>query len=523
MTTIDRRAHVAVALILVLIAAACGGGDTAEGGDTGSEAATSDDAADAAAGAAEEDTESDEANDEAMSEEIDDDEATEDATGGEDSSSGDRVEIRWFVGLGSGGQPEQIAAQEEVVAEFNDSQSEIEVVLEIVENDVAYDTLSTQIAGGNAPDIVGPVGRDGSNSYAGLYLDLEPFVEETGVDLTRFDEETVENFREEDGTLPGLPFASFPSFIYYNTELFDEAGLPYPPQEYGEDGTAIYGEGTEFEGTWDWDKVAELAAFLTVDANGVDATDDAFDRTQTVQWGFVHQWVSLMYAQGTAFGAGYPVADDGSADIPDQWVDEWQWYHDLVWDVGAAPSQEQFDSDLLSGNPFSSGNVAMANSHLWYTCCVRDEDGNGLEFFDIAVFPSHQGTVTAKMHGDTFRIFESTEHPDEAFEVLTYLLDDAALPLLNAYGAAPADPALTEAFYADLDETFPQGVNWQVARDSAQFSDVPSHEQATPAWDEYKLAMADFESAQLSDPDLDIAAAAGELEAELDGIFAAAE
>ena len=32
----------------------------------------------------------------------------------------------------------------------------------------------------------------------------------------------------------GLPFASFPSGMYYQREMFDEAGLNYPPNAYGE-------------------------------------------------------------------------------------------------------------------------------------------------------------------------------------------------------------------------------------------------------------------------------------------------
>ncbi|MGH8912509.1 MAG: ABC transporter substrate-binding protein, partial [Acidimicrobiia bacterium] len=143
-------------------------------------------------------------------------EPTTATTAGQPAPSGDAVEIRWFVGLGAGGQPEQIEAQEAVVEEFNASHDDIQIVLEIVENDVAYDTLSTQVAGGNPPDIIGPVGRDGSNSYAGLYLDLEPLIASTGFDTSRWPQETIDNFREDDGTLPGLPFASFPSFIYYN-------------------------------------------------------------------------------------------------------------------------------------------------------------------------------------------------------------------------------------------------------------------------------------------------------------------
>lgn len=507
MTRIPVR--LAVLMVLMMVLAACGG-------STETASSTSED--DPAAATAE---------DEPAGGDATEDEPAEDETADEpddepaDPATGDAVQIRWFVGLGAGGQPEQIAAQEEVVEAFNANRDDIEIVLEVVENDVAYDTLSTQIAGGNVPDIIGPVGRDGSNSYAGLYLDLEPLIESTGYDLSRFPAETVENFREPDGSLPGIPFASYPSAIFFNTELFDEAGLPYPPQSYGPDGTATYGEGTEYEGTWDFDKVAEIAAILAVDAAGNDATNPDFDRSQTVQWGYLNQWTTLMFAQGTHFGAGSPLAEDGTADIPQAWEEEWTWYHDGIWNGGWAPSQEQFDSELLSGNPFASGNVAMANTHLWYTCCVRDDDGNGLDFWDLAVMPSHNGTVTAKMHADTFRIMAATEHPDEAFEVLTYLLDDSALELLNAYGAAPADPGLTDAFFADLDTVFPQGVNWQVALDGANFTDVPSHEQALPGWDEYKLAMADFESAQLSDPDLDMATAIAELEDELSGIFAA--
>jgi multiple sugar transport system substrate-binding protein len=432
--------------------------------------------------------------------------------------SGDRTQIRWFVGIGAGGQPEQADAQRQVVDEFNASQDEIELVLEIVENDVAYETLATQIASDNPPDIIGPVGRDGSNAFSGLYLDLEPLVESTGFDTSIWPEATVENFREPDGTLPGLPFASFPSFIYYNRDLFDEAGLPYPPQEYGADGTAIYGEGTEYEGVWDFNKVDEIAQILAVDANGNDATSPDFDGDNTSQWGFIWQWTDRLFQQGSFWGAGYPLADDGTADIPQPWEDEWAWYHQAVWEKGYSPSQTEIDA--LADNVFQSGSVAMAGSHLWYTCCIRDDANNiAGDFFDIAVMPSNNGVVTTNMHADTFRILAATQNPDQAFTVLTYLLTDAALPLLTAYGAAPADPSLTDAFLASLEERYPQGVNWQVALDSAAFADSPSHEQFLPGWEPYKEAMDTLKSSLLNDPALDLATAIPELEEQLTTIF----
>src|SRR5690606_5574299 len=61
-------------------------------------------------------------------------------------ASGDRVQIRWYVGLGTGTDPEQIAVQEEVAEDFNSSQDRIQLVVEVVPYEAAYDTLSTQIA-----------------------------------------------------------------------------------------------------------------------------------------------------------------------------------------------------------------------------------------------------------------------------------------------------------------------------------------------------------------------------------------
>jgi hypothetical protein len=55
-------------------------------------------------------------------------------------SSGDRVQIRWFVGLEIDSDLKQIAVLEDVAAEFNTAQDEIELVLDIATIDGAYDT-----------------------------------------------------------------------------------------------------------------------------------------------------------------------------------------------------------------------------------------------------------------------------------------------------------------------------------------------------------------------------------------------
>ncbi len=59
--------------------------------------------------------------------------------------------------------------------------------------------------------------------------------------------------------------------------MFDEAGLNYPPATYGE--PYVMPDGTEVE--WSFETLTELAKFLTVDANGADATMDEFDRPRS--------------------------------------------------------------------------------------------------------------------------------------------------------------------------------------------------------------------------------------------------
>lgn len=65
------------------------------------------------------------------------------------------VTIRWYVGLGTGGNAEQIDAQNKIVENFNASHPNIKLELEIVDNAIAYDTLKTKMSAGDAPDIVG--------------------------------------------------------------------------------------------------------------------------------------------------------------------------------------------------------------------------------------------------------------------------------------------------------------------------------------------------------------------------------
>ena len=246
--------------------------------------------------------------------------------------SSEKVQIRWFVGLGAGSSPEQIASQEEVVADFNASQDNIELVLEVVTNELpasARDRLFNQIASGAGPDIIGPVGWEGSNDFYGQWLDLTQYIKDSGSTPWIFDPTLIKFYQTEEGQV-GLPFAVFPGAMYFVPAKFNQASLAYPPQKYGEKYTL---DGKEVD--WNWDTITEVARRLTIDVNGNNATQNAFNSSKIVQVGYDPQWQSPQ-SIGTFYGGPTKIYSGDAkgnyeSTIPDSWKEAFRWYYEGMW------------------------------------------------------------------------------------------------------------------------------------------------------------------------------------------------
>jgi multiple sugar transport system substrate-binding protein len=423
------------------------------------------------------------------------------------------VVVRWFIGLGTGGKPEQIAAEKKVADDFNASQKEVYLSVEIYDNNVAANQLQIEIAAGNPPDIIGPVGVEGLNIFRSQLLDLTSLVASNNYDTSKVDPKLVEFWKMGEGNaLIGLPFATYPSFLYYNKKLFDEAKLPPPPTKVGE----LY-QGKP----WDMDAVKAIGMKLTVDAKGNDATSPDFDAAHIVQWGFDSQWAdNNPVAESTLFGAFSVVAADGTtAQIPDPLKVGLQWYSDGVWKDHFIPTYAQINSALLGpGNSFQSGNLAMAETHSWYMCCINPAAPAKPSFtWGVAVAPAYNGTTTAKLHADTFSLLKSTKHPDEAFKALTVLLDSGAL--LADYGAFPADKTKQQAFFDTINAQYPGvKIDWSVPQAMLSFVDIPNHQSYMPDYAKAKAALQALGNGYRT-KELDIPAELTKLQATLQGIF----
>ena len=418
------------------------------------------------------------------------------------------VELRWYCCLGTGEDPAQIPTEEAVAAAVTEAHPDITLKFEVVTYDAARDTLATQIASGNAPDIVGPVGVGGAEAFHGQWLDLGELITATGYDTSGFDQGALDFYKIGD-TQVGLPFAIYPSVLWYKADLFEEAGLQPPPHEYGQ--PYVWPDGRETP--WDYDTVRELALLLTVDGQGRDATQAGFDPEDIVQYGFDPQRDDLR-GMGAYFGAGALSPDGGdTVTIPDAWKDAWTWWYEGMWNDHFTPTQPVAESEEFSGGgyTFFSGRVAMSNNFLWTTYGVADAGDD----WDIAAVPSHEGSTTAPLNADTFRILADSQHHEQAFQALTYLLGEGSTELLQLYGGMPARTADQEGFFTALAEQFPQEVDWQVARDSVTYADNPNFEVFMPKYNESLEVLGQYRTKWGTTPGLDMAAEIAALQAEL--------
>lgn len=438
--------------------------------------------------------------------------------------TGPPVTISWFCCLGGGDEPSTLKVFDTLVKEFNASQKHIILKFDHVAYEGARDAFATRLGSNNPPDLVGPLGVGGANAFAGQWLELSQYIKNNNIDLTGFDEGVVDLNKSTTGEQFGLPFAIYPSELYIQPGMFEEVGLNPPPTTYGTqyqmpDGSMV---------DWNYDTVRKVAMKLTLDKNSKSADDPAFDAKHIVQYGFEPQRDDLRTMDAAFFGKGKFLADDGkTVQIPDAWAAAWKWTYDGMWKDHFIMTGPVFQGQAFNGGgfAFNSGKVAMHENFLWGVCCVTEAGGN----WDLAALPSYNGTVTAPINADTFRITKKSKHPDEAFTALSYLLLGAGKTrLLNSISAFPALKADQPSFFSQLQEQkddkgkliYPANVNWQVVTDAIPFADIdPNSENVMPNYNKSLDTLAKYLTRWTSTAGLDMDAEFAKLKSELQSVW----
>lgn len=207
-------------------------------------------------------------------------------TSGEPSNSpapAEQIELK----MGYYSDPPTQKKMEELLAKFMAKHPNIKITTETGPHAQFFQKLNTQIAGGTAPDLWL---SDGVKVFEfaerGAVKDLRELIER---DLKPEEYYGIEANRGPGGEIWGVPQGLQIGVLYYNKALFDKAQLKYPQAD------------------WTWDQVKEAAELLTIDANGKNAKDPAFDAKKVSEYGFTifgnaigvsRGWFPLMKAYG---------------------------------------------------------------------------------------------------------------------------------------------------------------------------------------------------------------------------------
>ncbi len=435
-----------------------------------------------------------------------------------DETTTEPIEVQWFVGVGFSSTQTQEERVQVLVDGYNQRQDAVELVVTFAAIGEANAHLAERVAEGNAPDIVGPMGRSSAYAIGSEFLALDEFIVAESFDQQMFSEVLLTSLRDAEGSLRGLPFSVYPSAIFVNTELFDAAGLPYPPTEYAPNGTAIYGPGTSYEGLWDFAKLVEIGSLLTLDSDGRTAADAGFDKDDTVQWGYSNQWTEQPGMLGASFGAAELERVNDSTVVPSSWGEALRWHQQAIHTIGFVPDGAEELAAPLGGNAFASGRLAMANTQLWYVCCI--DDGT---FWDLGVVPTSDGTSRSPVRIESLHIHAETANPEAAFQVLVELETTLAADLADIYAAMPAQVDLQDRYLEQLDGRYSQTVNWDVMSAGLEYSAIRNWTTDTAMFAAETARINQLRALVKNDPNVIIDEAILELETDLEVLWLAAK
>ncbi|PPF43375.1 ABC transporter substrate-binding protein [Pseudoclavibacter sp. AY1F1] len=330
------------------------------------------------------------------------------ASGGDDGGS-EAASLRYWLWDSN-----QLPSYEQCIADFTAANPEIDVQIEQVGWNDYFETLTTSLVGGDAPDVI--------TNHASFYPELATSgslleLDDVDVDLESFRDGLAERWIGEDGKRYGLPKDWDTVATLFNTDYLTEAG--YTPEDLNnldwnpDDG-----------GTWE-----ETIAHLTVDANGVRGDEAGFDKNNVAVYGLGLKAKSGIGAFGQTQWSPYALSNDWSyADqntfgtefnyADEKYIETIEWWSGLI-EKGYMPGYEAAISGTSIQEAYGAGRYALVTDGSWNAKAYFGMTGVETGIAPLPVGPS--GDRAGVMNGLADSVIAGTEHPEASKKLVAYL------------------------------------------------------------------------------------------------------
>ena len=350
------------------------------------------------------------------------------------------------------GQPEHLKAMQRVVQQYQEQNAQIRLVLDHITADYLTKLLPALQAGAVGDVLYLHWSMITEVAAKGALASMEDLVAQDQYDMTDFFPGSTAPYTFE-GHLYAIPFRGSTMLLFYNKDLFDEAGVAYPSDD------------------WRWDDFLEAAKKLTI-----------------VEQGAVKQ-VGCVPEEPTAWiysGGGRYASDDLKQlyFTDPNTLRALQFYMDLRNKHKVTPqTMSSMGTDPLEVDVFENGRVAMYISGPW----ELDRYAHIKRFrWNVALFPKGPAGRQTRYAGTGFGIWSGSRHQDEAWKLVKYLCGPEAGKSLSriptdiparrsiAYSEAFLRPDLPwdmEAFLRAMEpknatvRVFPRSPHWNWVRE----------------------------------------------------------
>ncbi len=262
----------------------------------------------------------------------------------EDGKTSDgKVKIRFA----SWDEAEDVDAQQATVDKFNAEHDDIEVTLEAYGGE--FDTkISAGMGSNDMPDVMYMWNYP---AYAGGLEPLDSYIEGEGADYKENFYDTLWNYNSYDGSTYGIPIGFTTHALFYNKDIFKEAGIAEPTND------------------WTWDDVKTAAKTITEKCDGkkgfsFQMKPDPYD------------YEMYLWSNGTAY-----VNEDGELDgslNSDEAKEVFSMFQEMEKDEIAVATEKSGTDE------FRSGSTAMYVYGSWSINTLKEDGVN----FGVVNIPS---------------------------------------------------------------------------------------------------------------------------------------
>ncbi len=309
------------------------------------------------------------------------------SNGGSDSGSSSSGDVTLSVTIWDSFQEPGIT---EIINDFTEKTG-IKAEVQVVAWEDYWTMLSAGAQGGSLPDVFWMHSNEAERYMSNdMLLDLtDRIADSDSIDMSKYPEDITELYTY-DGKNYAIPKDVDTIALWYNKTMFDEAGLEYPTAD------------------WTWDDLYNAAKALTKD--GVYGFACSATNNQA-------GYYNLIYDKG-----GYVINDDKTASGYDdpKTIEAMQFFEKMIQE-GIMPSQEtmsESSEDVLLG----SGTIAMTTQGSWMLSSFKDNE-YVTQNCDCVELPkdAETGKRVSIYNGLGWAASATTEHPDEAWQLIEYL------------------------------------------------------------------------------------------------------